>query len=77
MSDKRQVIYAGKIIRLTLDTVQLPNGSSAELEIVHHPGGAAVVAVVEHVAMAGDRGAALKILDALEVDLHESRELFG
>lgn len=40
-----KVIYAGKIIRLTLDTVRLPNGATAELEIVHHPGGAAVVAL--------------------------------
>ena len=37
MNDKRRVIYEGKIIRLTLDTVQLPNGATAELEIVHHP----------------------------------------
>lgn len=45
MSGQRQAIYAGRIIRLTLDTVTLPNGASAELEIVHHPGGAAVVAL--------------------------------
>jgi 8-oxo-dGTP pyrophosphatase MutT (NUDIX family) len=45
MSDKQRVIYTGKIIRLTLDTVKLPNGSTAELEIMHHPGGAAVVAL--------------------------------
>jgi len=45
MNDKRRVIYEGKIIRLTLDTVQLPNGATAELEIVHHPGGAAVIAL--------------------------------
>jgi 8-oxo-dGTP pyrophosphatase MutT (NUDIX family) len=45
MSDQQRVIYTGKIIRLTLDTVRLPNGSTAELEIMHHPGGAAVVAL--------------------------------
>jgi 8-oxo-dGTP pyrophosphatase MutT (NUDIX family) len=45
MSDKQRVIYTGKIIRLTLDTVKLPNGSTAELEIMHHPGGAAVIAL--------------------------------
>lgn len=45
MSEKQHVIYAGKIIRLTLDTATLPNGSTAELEIMHHPGGAAVVAL--------------------------------
>jgi ADP-ribose pyrophosphatase len=45
MSSKVKLIYAGKIVRLTLDTVLLPNGATAELEIVHHPGGAAVVAL--------------------------------
>jgi len=45
MSGKVKLIYTGKIVRLTLDTVQLPNGATAELEIVHHPGGAAVVAL--------------------------------
>jgi len=45
MSAKQRVIFAGKIIRLTLDTVLLPNGNTAELEIVHHTGGAAVIAV--------------------------------
>lgn len=45
MSGKNRVIYAGKVIRLTLETVTLPNGSTAELEIIHHPGGAAVVAL--------------------------------
>jgi len=38
-------IFKGRIIRLTLETVELPNGTEAELEIVHHPGGAAVVAL--------------------------------
>jgi ADP-ribose pyrophosphatase len=45
MTDQRREIYTGKVIRLTLDTVTLPNGSTAELEIMHHPGGAAVVAL--------------------------------
>jgi 8-oxo-dGTP pyrophosphatase MutT (NUDIX family) len=45
MSGKQRVVYTGKIIRLTIDTVTLPNGSTAELEIMHHPGGAAVVAL--------------------------------
>jgi ADP-ribose pyrophosphatase len=38
-------IFSGRIIRLTLDRVRLPNGTTAEFEIVHHPGGAAVVAL--------------------------------
>lgn len=45
MSDKQREIYDGKVLRLTLDTVTLPNGRVAQLEIMHHPGGAAVVAL--------------------------------
>lgn len=43
----QRTIYDGKVIRVTLDKVCLPNGAEAELEIVHHPGGAAVVALNE------------------------------
>lgn len=45
MAGSKQQLYAGHIIGLTLDQVCLPNGSEAQFEIVHHPGGAAVVAV--------------------------------
>lgn len=45
MSSEPRVIYQGRIIRLALESVRLPNGARAELEIVHHPGGAAVVAI--------------------------------
>ena len=38
-------IYAGRVIDLGIERVRLPNGSIAELEIVRHPGGAAVVAL--------------------------------
>lgn len=38
-------VYAGRVVRLDLETVRLPNGVRHELEIVHHPGGAAVAAV--------------------------------
>ncbi len=40
-------LFHGRIIDLTVDRVRLPNGEEAELEIVHHPGGAAVVALDE------------------------------
>lgn len=40
-----RTVFTGKIIRLTTETVRLPNGATAEFEIVHHPGGAAVVAL--------------------------------
>ncbi|MFO7304729.1 MAG: NUDIX hydrolase [Gammaproteobacteria bacterium] len=38
-------IYSGRVVRLNLERVRLPNGNVAELEIIHHPGGAAVVAL--------------------------------
>ncbi|HEX2494417.1 MAG TPA: NUDIX hydrolase [Steroidobacter sp.] len=40
-----QKIYAGRVIQLNIERVRLPNGAVADLEIVHHPGGAAVVAL--------------------------------
>lgn len=40
-------VFQGRILTLNLETVQLPNGTTPELEIVHHPGGAAVVALDE------------------------------
>lgn len=38
-------IYSGRLIRLNRETVALPNGNDVELDIVHHPGGAVVVAL--------------------------------
>ena len=38
-------IYRGRVVRLNVETVELPNGHRTELEILHHPGGAAVVAL--------------------------------
>jgi 8-oxo-dGTP pyrophosphatase MutT (NUDIX family) len=43
--EKRTVQFRGRIITVTTDEVILPNGHHAELEVVHHPGGAAVVAI--------------------------------
>ena len=40
-------IYQGRAVDLDLERVLLPNGDEVELEIVRHPGGAAVVAVDE------------------------------
>ncbi len=37
--------FRGRIISLTTDEVRLPNGHLASLEVVHHPGGAAAVAI--------------------------------
>ena len=36
-------IYTGKVINLDVDQVRFPDGSSGELDIVRHPGAAAVV----------------------------------
>lgn len=45
MSHTQRTIYNGKVIRLSIERVRLPNGADTELEIIHHPGGAAVVAL--------------------------------
>ena len=38
-------IYRGRVVRLNVEEVELPNGHRLPLEIVHHPGGAAIVAL--------------------------------
>lgn len=38
-------IYTGKVVTLNVDTVQLPNGVTVDLETIRHPGAAAVVPV--------------------------------
>jgi len=45
MSIERKMIYEGRVIKVSVDTVVLPNGMRVPLEIVRHPGGAAVVAI--------------------------------
>ncbi|MEN9705571.1 MAG: hypothetical protein RLZZ393_1450 [Pseudomonadota bacterium] len=37
--------FRGRVITVNVEHVTLPNGSRAALEIVHHPGGAAIVAL--------------------------------
>lgn len=39
----RKEIYKGKIVNLRVETATLPNGAIATLEIISHPGAAAVV----------------------------------
>ncbi|MBT6277189.1 MAG: NUDIX hydrolase [Chromatiales bacterium] len=41
----RTVVFQGRVIDISIDTVTLPNGVTLDLEQIHHPGGAAVVAV--------------------------------
>ena len=38
-------VFHGRVIEVNIERVLLPNGSVADLEIIHHPGGAAVVAI--------------------------------
>lgn len=42
---KSERIYTGRVIKLDVDTVVLPNGNEATRELVRHPGGAAVAAL--------------------------------
>jgi ADP-ribose pyrophosphatase len=41
----RKNIYQGRVVNLNLETVRLPNGATVELEIIRHPGAAAIVAM--------------------------------
>ena len=49
MSEARRVerrsVYQGKIVDLSVDRVELPNGNLCDLELIRHPGAAAVVPV--------------------------------
>jgi len=38
-------VFTGRVIQVNVETVRLPNGNVADLDMIHHPGGAAVVAV--------------------------------
>lgn len=45
MVEEVRTVHKGRVLTLNLERVRLPNGRVAELEIAHHPGGAAVVAI--------------------------------
>lgn len=36
-------MYSGKVLRVDVDTVRYPDGSTGELELIRHPGASAVV----------------------------------
>lgn len=40
-------MYRGRVVRLRVDTVSLPNGRTSLREIVEHPGGVAILALDE------------------------------
>src|SRR5262245_28190364 len=50
MADSKH-IFTGRVIEVNVERVPLPNGTIAELEIVKHPGGAAIVAIDERNCM--------------------------
>ena len=41
-------VFRGRVTYLSVDSVELPNGHRTDLEILHHPGGAAAVALDRH-----------------------------
>jgi 8-oxo-dGTP pyrophosphatase MutT (NUDIX family) len=45
VSGANRTVFSGKTIEVNLETASFPDGRKAELEIVRHPGGAAVVAI--------------------------------
>ena len=45
MSHTTKSLYEGRVVRLGLESLVMPNGAPLELEVVRHPGGAAVVAL--------------------------------
>ena len=47
MVDRTRRIFKGRVVTLDIDTVTLPNGATIELEMIHHPGAAAVVPMKE------------------------------
>ena len=40
-----KIVYDGRILRLRVDTVELPNGRQTLREVAEHPGGVAIVAI--------------------------------
>ena len=41
----RRAVFSGRVVNLSVDRVRLPNGNICELEMIRHPGAAAVVPV--------------------------------
>jgi 8-oxo-dGTP pyrophosphatase MutT (NUDIX family) len=40
-----RTVFRGRVITVNVETVRLPDGHVTDLEIIHHPGGAAIVAI--------------------------------
>lgn len=41
---EKEVVYKGKIVELSVHTVELPNGRKSKREIINHPGAVAILA---------------------------------
>ncbi len=41
----KQIQFSGKIVQVEVRKIVLPNGHKMEMEVIHHPGGSAVVAL--------------------------------
>ena len=41
----KQLQFSGKIVQVEVRQIVLPNGHSMEMEVIHHPGGSAVLAL--------------------------------
>ncbi|KPJ93814.1 MAG: hypothetical protein AMJ55_07375 [Gammaproteobacteria bacterium SG8_15] len=47
MATAKHLEFIGKVIQVEVRQITLPNGHEMEMEVVHHPGGSAVVALNE------------------------------
>jgi 8-oxo-dGTP pyrophosphatase MutT (NUDIX family) len=44
-AERIDTVFRGRVITVNVEHIKLPNGSTGRYEIVHHPGGAAMVAI--------------------------------
>lgn len=59
-SGLRRRVYTGRVISLDIDTVRFPDGSLGELEIIRHPGAAAILPFVDDIRASDPRILLLK-----------------
>jgi len=45
--NKSEIIFNGRILSLAVEEHQLPDGRCAEFEVVHHPGGVAILPILD------------------------------
>ena len=44
---ERKQVFKGRVVDLSVDRVRMPNGKTTELEVIRHPGAAAMVPLTE------------------------------